>query len=64
MSETLDRLPHEQALAQLRAACAAGDRSPVTVLNLAIARDHLGDHDDARVMMHKIAELLPEWDEP
>ena len=29
MSATLNRLPHEQALAQLRAACAAGDRSPV-----------------------------------
>jgi len=64
MSETLNRLPHEQALAQLRAACAAGDRSPVTILNLAIARDHIGEHDDARAMMRKIAELLPDWDEP
>lgn len=64
MSETLNRLPHEEALAQLRAACAAGDRSPVTVLNLAIARDHAGERDDARVMMRSIAELLPDWDEP
>src|SRR6185437_5698454 len=64
MSETLDRLPHVEALAQLRAACAAGDRSPVTVLNLAIARDHVGEHDDAREMMQKIAALMPDWDEP
>lgn len=64
MSEALDLLPHAEALAQLRAACAAGDRSPVTVLNLAIARDHVGEHDDAREMMQKIAALMPDWDEP
>jgi protein O-GlcNAc transferase len=64
MSATLEQLPHAEALEALRAACAAGDRSPVTLLNLAIARDRIGETDCAREMMQRIAEALPNWDEP
>ncbi len=64
MSTTLEQLPHAEALEALRAVCAAGDRSPATLLNLAIARDRLGETDCAREMMQRIAEALPDWDEP
>jgi protein O-GlcNAc transferase len=60
----LEQLPDVEALIALRAACAAGDHSPVTALNLAIARDRLGECSRARKMMQRIAELLPDWDEP
>ncbi|MGH7155127.1 MAG: tetratricopeptide repeat protein, partial [Acetobacteraceae bacterium] len=62
--EALDRVDHAEALTNLRAACATGDRSPVTVLNLAIAEHRAGDGDRARALMRGVAALLPEWDEP
>jgi protein O-GlcNAc transferase len=64
MLADLDCLDHLEALASLRAACARGDRSPVTVLNLAIAEDRAGDGEPARRRMRGLAALLPDWDEP
>jgi protein O-GlcNAc transferase len=63
-ADELAELDHADALAALRAACARGDRSPATVLNLAIAQDRAGFGDDARLLLRDLAELLPEWDEP
>ncbi len=64
MLTELAGLEHAEALATLRAACAAGDRSPATLLNLAIARDRTGDGEQARWLMREVATLLPDWDEP
>ncbi len=64
MSATLENLSHPDALATLRTAAAAGDQSPVTLLNLAIARDRTGDITGGRAMMQEIAAWLPGWDEP
>lgn len=64
MLPDLDRLGHAEALACLRAACARGDRSPVTMLNLAIAENRAGDGEQARRLMRELATLLPDWDEP
>ncbi len=55
---------HADALAALRAACAGGDDSPVTRLNLAIAENRAGNWGHARAMMREVAAQLPEWDEP
>jgi Flp pilus assembly protein TadD len=52
------------ALAVLRAVVAAGDATPVTRLNLALAEDRVGDRECARRQMQGIADLLPDWDEP
>jgi len=60
----LDGLQHAEALARLRSACAQGDRSPATLLNLAIAEDHNGNSARARQLMQELAEQLPDWDEP
>ena len=54
----------EEALAPLRLAVSAGDSTPATILNLAIAEDRAGDRDRARRLMRQIAVCLPEWDEP
>ncbi len=59
-----DNLDHAEALATLRAACARGDRSPATLLNLAIAQDRNGEGERARRLMTELATLLPDWDEP
>jgi predicted O-linked N-acetylglucosamine transferase (SPINDLY family) len=64
MLADLDRLGHAEALAYLRAACAGGDRSPVMMLNLAIAEDRNGNGEQARTLMRELAALLPDWDEP
>jgi predicted O-linked N-acetylglucosamine transferase (SPINDLY family) len=53
-----------EALAVLRQAVAAGDATPVTLLNLALAEDQAGDRAVARRQMQEIAGLLPGWDEP
>ncbi|HEX5328500.1 MAG TPA: tetratricopeptide repeat protein, partial [Acetobacteraceae bacterium] len=53
-----------EVLARLRGACRDGDRSPTTLLNLAIAEDRTGQGDAARRIMQELAALLPEWDEP
>jgi protein O-GlcNAc transferase len=52
------------ALIALREAVRFGDTSPTTRLNLAIAEDRAGDVFHARCLMHKVAQDLPEWDEP
>ena len=54
----------EAALAALREAVASGDATPVTLLNLALAEDRVGDRDRARQRMQGIADDLPGWDEP
>ena len=64
MLAELDGLSHAEALASLRAACAGGDQSPVTLLNLAIAEDRTGDGEHARGLMRELAARLPNWDEP
>ncbi len=64
LADDLGHLEHAEALALLRRACAEGDRSPVTLLNLAIAEDHAGSRERARRIMRELADLLPEWDEP
>lgn len=57
------RRPAEARLA-LRQALDAGDASPITLLNLALAEDQSGDRARARRQMQAIAEHLPHWDEP
>ena len=52
------------ALPPLRAALSEGDASPATMLNLAIAEDHVGDRARARRLMQSVAVRLPDWDEP
>jgi predicted O-linked N-acetylglucosamine transferase (SPINDLY family) len=59
-----DSLDHAEALATLRAACTRGDRSPATLLNLAIAQDRNGEGKRARLLMAELSALLPDWDEP
>jgi len=54
----------EEALPVLREAVALGDATPVTLLNLALAEDHAGDHDRARQRIQRVADELPDWDEP
>src|SRR5665213_4080517 len=53
-----------EALPALRAAVAAGDATPETLLNLAVAEDRAGDREHARRQMRHLADLLPDWDEP
>jgi predicted O-linked N-acetylglucosamine transferase (SPINDLY family) len=53
-----------EALAALRAAVAWGDRSPPTLLNIALAEERTGDVTRARALMLALAERLPGWDEP
>ena len=60
----LDGLSHAAALAVLRAAADAGAISPLTRLNLAIAEDQAGSPVRARRLLHDLARLLPNWDEP
>lgn len=57
------RRPADAKLA-LRRALDAGDTSPVTLLNLALAEDQSGDRGRARRQMQAIADHLPRWDEP
>jgi len=64
MLADLNGVDHAEALACLRAACAGGDRSPVTLLNLAIAEDRTGNAEHARDLMRELAAALPDWDEP
>ncbi len=52
------------ALAPLRAAIAAQDAPPATLLNLAIAEDRAGDRGKGRRLMRMLAIRLPGWDEP
>ncbi len=52
------------ALIALREAVRFGDKSPTTLLNLAIAEDRAGDVSQARCLMHEVAQRLPKWDEP
>jgi predicted O-linked N-acetylglucosamine transferase (SPINDLY family) len=52
------------ALVPLRAATAAKDTSPATLLNLAIAEDRAGDRGKGRRLMRMLAIRLPDWDEP
>ena len=56
-------LPAE-ALTALRAAVALGDKSPPTLLNLALAEQKAGDQACALEMMEALERQLPEWDEP
>ena len=52
------------ALVALRHAATLGDRSPPTVLNLAIAEDRAGDAARASELMQDLERRLPDWDEP
>lgn len=52
------------ALESLRNVVAAGDETPSTLLNLAIAEDRSGDRPRARRRMRAVAVRLPDWDEP
>jgi predicted O-linked N-acetylglucosamine transferase (SPINDLY family) len=52
------------ALVPLRDAAAAGDASPATLLNCAIAEDKAGDRGQARRLMRNLVIRLPDWDEP
>jgi protein O-GlcNAc transferase len=52
------------ALSSLRVAVSLGDRSPATLLNLAIAEDRCGDEARARQLMQTLREVFPDWDEP
>ena len=52
------------ALTILQRAAALGDKTPTTMLNLAIAQDRTGDRAGARALMRTIANRLPLWDEP
>lgn len=58
-----ERRPAE-AKQVLRLAVNAGDSSPVTLLNLALAEDQCGDRALARRQMQGLADHLPGWDEP
>ena len=53
-----------EARAVLEAAVAAGNHSPVTQLNLALAEERCGDADAARRRIEKVAAEVPGWDEP
>ena len=52
------------ALAALRNAVTLGDRSPPTLLNLAIAEDRAGDALRATGLIQELEQRLPDWDEP
>jgi predicted O-linked N-acetylglucosamine transferase (SPINDLY family) len=53
-----------EALPALLAAVTAGDATPMTLLNLALAEDRAGNRAHAQQRMRDIAGLLPNWDEP
>jgi predicted O-linked N-acetylglucosamine transferase (SPINDLY family) len=55
---------HEAALGALRLGVSLGDRTPGTLLNLALAEDHAGDTGRAAQVMRVLRETFPEWDEP
>ena len=55
---------YDAAIAAFRQVHAAGDRSPVLRLNLAIACDRTGDRGEARFLMRSVALDVPDWDEP
>src|ERR1700692_1108706 len=46
------------ALSSLRVAVSLGDRSPATLLNLAIAEDRCGDEARARQLMQTLREVF------
>ena len=58
----LDAAAWDAARSHLLQACALGDMTPVTLLNLALAEDRLGP--DGRRRMAALAETCPLWDEP
>jgi protein O-GlcNAc transferase len=60
----LARNEFDAARAVIRRALALGDRSPSTVLNLALAEDGLGGHARAQQLMRQAAADCPDWDEP
>ena len=52
------------AIAAFRGALAAGDGSPATLLNLALAQDAAGERHEARALMRRVGAADPGWDEP
>ena len=52
------------AMLEFRAALAAGDGAPSTLLNLALAQDGAGETQEARSLMRRVAAADPGWDEP
>ena len=54
----------EAALEALRLAVSLGDRTPGTLINLALAEDRAGDAGRAAQVLRVLGETFPEWDEP
>jgi protein O-GlcNAc transferase len=54
----------EDAVQAFRAALAAGDNRPATLLNLALAQQSAGDMLAASTLMRRMAAAMPSWDEP
>ncbi|MBV8523094.1 MAG: tetratricopeptide repeat protein [Acetobacteraceae bacterium] len=52
------------AVPLLRRAVQRDDASPATHLNLAIAEDRIGNRQQARRMIERLAQIYPDWDEP
>lgn len=48
----------------LRTAVALGDTAPPVLLNLALAEDGCGETARAHTLMHQVAAVCPDWEEP